>query len=72
MVARASYGARSMWFQSLGRWEVSRMLRALTPCAEAAKSPLPVRVGFDNLVQEDAFERLRDRIPAQPDDKSRA
>ena len=37
MVTRASYGARLNWFQSLGRREVSRMLRGLAPDAQEDK-----------------------------------
>ena len=46
MVTRASYGARSKWFQSLDWWEVSCFLRALTPSSEDAESPSKGRVGF--------------------------
>ena len=47
------------------------MLRALTPSSKDAKSALKGRIGFDDLVDKDAFERLRGLIPAQPDDRSR-
>ena len=55
VATRASYGARSKWFQSLGWWKVSRILRALAPSSKTEKLPLTGRVGFDNLVHEEAF-----------------
>ena len=47
------------------------MLRAPTPSPITEKLPLTGRVGFDNLVHEEVFERLPAWISAQPDDKSR-
>ena len=53
------------------------MLREVTPSsvarevAQEAESPLKGRIGLDDLVDSDAFERLRGLIPVQPGDKSR-
>ena len=47
------------------------MLRALTPSSKDAKSPLKGSIGFDDLVDKDAFERLHGLIPAQPAGESR-
>ena len=55
VATRASYGARSKWFQSLDWWKVSRILRALAPSSKTEKLPLTGRIGFDNLAHEGAF-----------------
>ena len=55
MVPRAPYGARLKWFKCLDWWEVPRMLRGLTPSSKEAKAPLDGRIGFDDLVDKDAF-----------------
>ena len=71
MVTRASCGARLKWFQFLDWWEVPRMLRGRAPSSKEAKAPFKGRIGFDDLVDKEVFERMRGLIPVQPDDKSR-
>ena len=68
---RASYIARSKWFQALGWWEVSRMLRGLTPRSNEAKAPSKSRISPDDLADKDAFERTHGLIPFQPGEESR-
>ena len=36
-ITRASYGARLKWFQALGWWRVSRILRDMFPCAHGGQ-----------------------------------
>ena len=55
----ASFGARLRRFQSLDWWRVSCMPSVLAPSSMEAKSPLKGRIGFDDLVGRDAFERVR-------------
>ena len=69
-VTRASYGARLKWFQALGWWRVSRMLRGLRPRAQEDRSALKGRPGFDDIGNKDVFGDQYGHMPAEPGDES--
>ena len=63
MVARASYSARTTWFEFLDWLRVSRMLCGLVPTHPADKSAGDAVSGFEKVVLPAAFDDQSGRCP---------
>ena len=71
MRTRASYSARLVWFQSLDRCRVSRMLRGLRPTPPGGERPRDAAPGFEKIARPGAFDLQYSHLLAHPGDTSR-
>ena len=72
MVARASYSARSKWFQPLDFRRVSCILRGLGSCSQEAKPAQKTGLSFDELAQKGSVHERYGHLLVRPDDRSHA
>ena len=61
-----------MWFQKLGGWRASGMLRGMVPYAQEDTSAPKSRPGFVEIANKNRFGDQFGHLPEQPGDKSRA